>query len=204
MSIYFLLHLLCATPVIIIDFDDTLFPTTHYLESSKQGLDADIPPSLIKAVDELLSVVSSLGEVVFLTASCPDTQWMLNLVDSLYTPVSAKIREKRIFYSRHHGSFHKLDSFKEIIELYGRERVYISVSDAPIDHFHFSIACLTNVACKAVQFVPRPSLAALIIQLECLADVISSLTVYHDPSFSAFSLEFPDDLAFAPCALVNI
>jgi hypothetical protein len=186
-----------SRPVVIVDFDDTLFPTSHYVASIENNMEVNMPELMIDTVERFLNTIDILGEVVFLTASCPDTQWMLGLVDTHFTRLASFFRSKRILYSRHHGSLHKLESFNEIIDLFGRERVYISVSDAPIDHFHFQIACMTDVSCKAIQFHPHPTIALLYHQLQCLTQHVSSLNVY-DGGVSTFTVQ-----TSPVCNLVN-
>ena len=197
-----------SRPVVIVDFDDTFFPTSDFVAALDEDRVANVPKVLVETVETFFHTIDRIGEVVFLTSSCPYTRWMLSLVDTYYPRLSPLVRATPIVYSRYHGAGNKLKSFVEIIDRYGRERVYISVSDSPQDHFHFRLACLTNVSCKGVQFIPRPSVVALHAQLECLTQHISSLTQY-EPRFSSVTLEFSSaslsaDSPFASlCILVN-
>ena len=184
-------------PLLIIDFDDTLFPTTHLVRLGAAISEGD-HRELISAVKLFLEKAKEIGEVVILTASCPVKDWVGSCVERVYPDLVDLFRTVPVIYSRDSLN---LTSLYDELELGNKEpclerllsgidsavsaddgsRVVISLSDAPRDIDSFGAACagFNKLICRSVQFKVNPLTNQLTEQLVAVTGMLDLIATSY-------------------------
>ena len=153
--------------LILVDFDDTLFPTSAVGGTRLYPLSEELADLAEFAAVGLLRAAATLGEVVILTASCPEADWMNIASRKVLPKLNKSLLDFRQIYSRRvnaeckedpesatdtldpieaaYQNRDKLKSFKKLIDQEQYETV-LSLSDASIDLVHFQEACESKFA----------------------------------------------------------
>jgi hypothetical protein len=171
-----------ASTLILLDWDDTLFPTTWFKESKKcysklRELDAKL--------SELLGTLCNYGKVVVVTNA--SIAWFRETVSSLGITKgyfdSKKEGKIEVISARDRHGRHCLDRsewkrrvFQRAI-LSGTFSSVISIGDSrnELDALeNISIETKRNIAFKYIRFISDPDFAILIDQLQVLASMFST------------------------------
>jgi hypothetical protein len=159
----------------IVDFDDTIFPSTEYVEILEQRRKTNFSSrgmsGLSDSVLSLFCTLKSLGSVVLLTESSHSDNWMNNAIARYFSEATKNYLLTSIpqFYSRDTGRMDKLISFSELIRAHrknGGKHVF-SFSDSHDDQGTFRAVCdsFEGIKCGTIKFKANPKLYELVKQL---------------------------------------
>ena len=188
-------------PVLIIDFDDTIFPTSDWMKKRRLGKNGITSKVLRENWDieitNFLLYVSSRSIPVIVTSSCPKIDWVKKAAEKYaskeYADIISQIPR---FYSRATGSLSKQEIFQRILSAAGglvdtfladergsyeflfptnpeSQRVVISMSDQIRDADYFLQQCQSfpNLLCRAIKVIERPSPRRMIDQTKLFRSI---------------------------------
>jgi hypothetical protein len=198
-------HPKSPTTLVIIDFDDTLFPTDVFLQNP-----AKLTPRVMlhysQTILKLLDILSVNNcKVVLLTASCPEDQWMNRQINKYFSrDLQNRLHQLEKFYSRETGRIDKYVSFSQLLRnhiILDNFNVVYSLSDSIFDSYYFELACseiALTFQCIAIQFVQKPKIEEIPHQLNLVIDQLhdskkKNHLLLQQSSFNLFAFEYLDN-----------
>ena len=119
--------------VMLVDWDDTLWPSSALLASDTCDLSVEDSMRLATAMTDFLNGLERYGEIVLVTASCPSASWVNVCVEGVLPALAERIKRLRCEYCRLTGYTSKGPIFKSLFEEAIRNRRITSVQDAVTD-----------------------------------------------------------------------
>lgn len=168
--------------LILLDWDDTLFPTTWFEENRKRYIKLK---ELDTKLSQLFEILCKYGKVIVVTNASmrwfKETASYLSITkkyfDSKIEVISARDRHGRRCL---HPSEWKRRAFQRAINSSDNFSTVVSIGDSSYEYDalrYISIESKRNIAFKYIRLMEDPDISTLMDQLQVLIDIFSSFNI---------------------------